>query len=64
MRLGAVEIAVAGADPASIGERVGELEGLDPVGDVSATAEHRRRLARVLAVRALADAAGRAVGAP
>jgi aerobic carbon-monoxide dehydrogenase medium subunit len=60
MRLGAVEIAVEGAETSSIAERVGELEGLDPVTDVSAGAEHRRRLARVLAVRALTDAATRA----
>jgi len=60
VRLGGVEIAVAGAEAASIGARVGELEGLNPVGDVNATAEHRRRLARVVAVRALTDAAARA----
>jgi len=63
MRLGAVEIAVEGATAEAIGERVGDLEGLEPVTDVSATAAHRRRLARVLAVRALTDAAGRAAEA-
>ena len=63
LRLGAVEIAVEGADAATLTQRVGALEGLEPVTDVSATAEHRHRLARVLAVRALTDAATRAAGA-
>jgi carbon-monoxide dehydrogenase medium subunit len=63
MRLGAVEIAVEGAGASTVAERVGELDGLDPVTDVSATAEHRRRLARVLVARALTDAVTRAGGA-
>jgi carbon-monoxide dehydrogenase medium subunit len=58
-RVGAVEIAVEGADAWSIDARVGELDGLDPVSDVSATAAHRQRLARVLTVRALTEAAMR-----
>lgn len=62
MRLGATEIALTGADPSGLDERVGELEGLAPVSDVSATADHRRRLARVLVIRALRDAATRAQG--
>lgn len=60
MRLGAIEIAVEGAGVVDVGERVGPLEGLDTVTDVSATAEHRRHLARVLAARALTDATKRA----
>jgi CO/xanthine dehydrogenase FAD-binding subunit len=63
MRLGAVEIAVEGADAATLAERIGPIEGLDPVSDVSATAEHRRHLARVLAVRALTDAVRRGAAA-
>ena len=59
MRMGAVEIAVEGADAATLAERIGPIEGIDPVTDVSATAEHRRHLARVLAVRALTDAVAR-----
>ena len=63
MRLGAVEIAVEGADAAELAERIGPLEGLEPASDISATAEHRRHLARVLAVRALTDAVARGVAA-
>jgi carbon-monoxide dehydrogenase medium subunit len=63
MRLGAVEIAVEGADAAMLADRIGPLEGLEPASDVSATAEHRRHLARVLAVRALTDAVARGVAA-
>ena len=59
MRLGAVEIAVEGADAATVADRIGPIDGLDPASDVSATAEHRRHLARVLAVRALTDAVTR-----
>ena len=63
MRLGAVEISVEGADAAILADRIGPIEGLDPVSDVSATAEHRRHLARVLAVRALTDAVARGAAA-
>ncbi len=63
MRLGAVEIAVEGANAAELAERIGPIEGLDPVSDVSATREHRRHLARVVAVRALNDAVSRGVAA-
>ena len=63
MRLGAVEIAVEGADAATVADRIGPIDGLDPVSDVSATAEHRRHLARVLAVRALTDAVARGTAA-
>lgn len=62
MRLGAVEITVEGADAATLADRIGPIEGLDPVSDVSATAEHRRHLARVLAVRAVTDAVTRGAG--
>ncbi|MEP6757851.1 MAG: FAD binding domain-containing protein [Actinomycetota bacterium] len=62
-RLGAVEIAVEGADATTLADRIGPIEGIDPVSDVSATAEHRRHLARVLAVRALTDAVTRGVAA-
>ena len=63
MRLGAVEIAVEGADAAELADRIGPIEGLEPVSDVSATGEHRRHLARVLAVRALTDAVSRGAAA-
>jgi CO/xanthine dehydrogenase FAD-binding subunit len=60
MRMGAVEIAVEGANATGVGDRVAPLDDLDAVTDISATGEDRRRLARVLAVRALTDAAVRA----
>jgi carbon-monoxide dehydrogenase medium subunit len=60
IRLGAVESSVTGARAAQLEERIGPIEGLDPVTDTSATADHRRHLARVLSVRALADACRRA----
>lgn len=59
LRLGAVEIAVEGATADEIDGRVGAIEGLDPPSDTNATAEHRRHLARVLAVRALTGAVRR-----
>jgi carbon-monoxide dehydrogenase medium subunit len=63
VRLGAVEIAVEGAQMATVADRVAPLEELDTVTDISATAEHRRHLSRVLAARALTDAVSRASGA-
>ncbi len=56
LRLGAVESCVSGASAADLDERVGPIGGLDPVTDTSASAEHRHHLARVLTLRALADA--------
>jgi aerobic carbon-monoxide dehydrogenase medium subunit len=60
LRLGAVESAVTGASVEDLDERVGPIQGLDPVTDTSATASYRHHLARVLTIRALADACGRA----
>lgn len=60
LRLGAVESAVTGAGAEDLPDRVGPIEGLDPVTDTSATAGHRQHLARVLTLRALADAHARA----
>jgi CO/xanthine dehydrogenase FAD-binding subunit len=59
VRLGAVEIAVEGASAQEIDARVGAIEGLEPASDTNASADHRRHLARVLAVRALTDAVQR-----
>jgi CO/xanthine dehydrogenase FAD-binding subunit len=59
MRLGAVEIAVEGARADEIDARVGPIEGIAPASDTNASADHRRHLARVLAVRALTDAVRR-----
>lgn len=60
LRLGAVESAVSGAQAEDLPGRVGPIDGLDPVTDTSATAGHRHHLARVLTLRALADAFARA----
>jgi aerobic carbon-monoxide dehydrogenase medium subunit len=59
VRIGAVEAGVAGATRADLVDRVGPIEGIEPVSDTSASAEHRARLARVLTLRALGDALDR-----
>ena len=63
MRLGAVESVITGASREELDDRVGPIDGIEPVSDTSASAEHRRRLARVLAVRAIADAVDRGAAA-
>ncbi len=56
LRAGAVEAAVAGgADAAAAAEHA--VEGVEPVGDASASAEYRLHLARVLVRRALEEIA-------
>ena len=60
LRLGVVESSVSGALATDLEERVGPIGGLDPVTDTSASAEHRHHLARVLTLRALAEACRRA----
>jgi carbon-monoxide dehydrogenase medium subunit len=63
VRAAAAEKVLAGAapGPATVTEaaRVA-ADGLDPVADIHATADYRRRVARTLAGRALADALARA----
>ncbi len=61
LRLGAVESSITGAKLDDLENRIGAIEGLDPVTDTSATSEHRHHLARVLTLRALADAYTKAV---
>jgi carbon-monoxide dehydrogenase medium subunit len=63
LRLGAVEATVSGASADELDAHIGSIEGLEPVTDTNATAEHRRHLARVLAIRALSDAIARGGGA-
>jgi len=63
MRFGAVESGVTGATADELDGRVVPIEGLAPVSDTSASAEHRAHLARVLAVRALTDAVRRSEAA-
>ncbi|MGZ4132317.1 MAG: FAD binding domain-containing protein [Actinomycetota bacterium] len=59
MRMGAIEAAATGAGVEELPDRIGPVEGIAPVTDTSASAEHRRHLSRVLAGRALADAVRR-----
>ena len=59
MRMGAIEAAATEASIDELPDRIGPVEGIAPVTDTSASAEHRRHLSRVLAVRALADAVRR-----
>jgi aerobic carbon-monoxide dehydrogenase medium subunit len=55
VRAGAVEAALASGAPAPEAAQLA-AEGLDPAGDINATGEFRRHLARVLTARALAEA--------
>lgn len=59
IRMGEIEAATSGAESSELDARIGPVVGLQAVTDTSATAEHRVHLARVLAVRALTDAASR-----
>jgi carbon-monoxide dehydrogenase medium subunit len=60
LRLADVETALTGCPVAELAGRVGHLRGISPVDDTSATAQYKARLTRVLVIRALAEAAGRA----
>ena len=60
VRLADVETALTGCAVADLAERVGPIQGISPADDTSASARYRARLARVLVLRALAEAAGRA----
>ncbi len=53
-----IEAAIIGRRAVDFDATVGAIEGIDPVSDTSASAGYRRRLSRVLAVRALVDADG------
>jgi aerobic carbon-monoxide dehydrogenase medium subunit len=59
VRLGAVEAALAGAARDEIASRIGPIEGISPFTDTSASAGHRRHLARVLSLQALDEAYAR-----
>ncbi len=63
LRAAGVEAALAGADPGSI-PRAAELaaDGTSPVSDLSADADFRRHLARVLTRRTVQEAFDRAAG--
>ncbi len=66
LRLDAAEAAMIGhrLDPVLLRRAVlAEVERLEPVDDVHATADYRRHLAKMLTMRAIADAA-QAAGAP
>jgi aerobic carbon-monoxide dehydrogenase medium subunit len=60
-RLAAVEAAADGAPVGGLEHRVDPIEGIDPVTDTNASSGYRRRVARVLVLRAL-DAACRRAG--
>jgi carbon-monoxide dehydrogenase medium subunit len=60
IRLGAVEAAVQGAVPDELEDRIGPIDGIQPVSDASASADHRRHLARVVAIRVVREAFERA----
>ncbi len=58
-RLAAVEAAADAAPIGGLEQRVGPIEGFDPVTDTNASSGYRRRVARVVVGRALADACRR-----
>jgi carbon-monoxide dehydrogenase medium subunit len=60
LRLADVETALTGCAVTDLAERVGPIKGISPADDTSASAQYRARLTRVLVIRALAEAAGRA----
>ena len=55
-----MESALTGCPAGDLAERVGPIRGISPADDTSASAQYRARLTRVLIIRALAEAAGRA----
>jgi aerobic carbon-monoxide dehydrogenase medium subunit len=59
LRATTTEMAVAGATASELDARVRDIDGIEPADDAGATAEYRRRVARVLVVRALAAALAR-----
>lgn len=63
VRMGAVEVALTGAGSEEISERVGAFGGLSPHSDTNTSAEYRKHLTRVLAIRALEQAYRRSVEA-
>ncbi len=63
VRLTSVEAALAGVPVSQIEDVVGEVDAIEPITDTMASAGYRRRLARVLARRVLADACQRSEGA-
>ena len=59
VRLAGVEASLSGATASEIGDRVGPIQGIQPVSDTGASAGYRAHLCRVLVTRALAEAASR-----
>ena len=64
VRLADVEIGLTGATVSQIGHRLGPIQGIRPISDTSASAGYRAHLARVLVMRALAEASRRPEGEP
>ncbi len=60
LRAAAVESALAGADPSSVGDAAQHAaDGTRPPTDTNASAEYRQHLARVLVRRAVEEALAR-----
>jgi aerobic carbon-monoxide dehydrogenase medium subunit len=59
VRLADVEISLSGATAGEIGDRVGPIQGIQPISDAGASAGYRAHLCRVLVTRALAEASSR-----
>jgi hypothetical protein len=55
-----VESSLTGARDEEVPDRVGPIDGIEPMTDTSATGEHRKHLSRVLAIRAVQGAIARA----
>jgi carbon-monoxide dehydrogenase medium subunit len=60
LRLADVETALTGCAAGDLAARVGPIQGISPADDTGASARYKARLTRVLVIRALEEAAGRA----
>lgn len=59
VRLADVEISLSGGTAGQIGDRVGPVQGIQPISDTGASAGYRAHLCRVLVTRTLAEASSR-----
>jgi CO/xanthine dehydrogenase FAD-binding subunit len=63
LRLADVEASLTGCEIGNLRDRIGPIHGIRPTDDTAATAHYKGRLARVLVVRALTEAAERSEAA-
>lgn len=63
VRLAEAESSLSGATAGQIADRVGPIRQISPLGDVSASAEHRAHVCQVLVLRALRQACDRSAEA-